>query len=186
MEPNLQSLYDQQTEANTFRNAPGVLEFNQSTTEFLNGAAAFEAIPPSAVLQRSVILTSPELLALNDTPVNVIPAPGNGFAINVIGVYLELIFNTTPYTVPALAVLQLGFGGGINIKLNGSGSGFLNGVSGKIDQNESLAEVINAVGSVNNSPVNINLFGASNLTVGDSTVRVTLVYSIVPVSAPPP
>ena len=52
---------------------------------------------PADVRAVKVALSSAQILALNTTPIQMIAAPGAGLAIQVIGAFIDILFNTAAY-----------------------------------------------------------------------------------------
>lgn len=69
------------------------------------------ANPSGAVQVARVALTSAQIKALDSTPITIVPAPGAGRAIIVLGGVLESIFNSVAYVGLGSVSLQLTYDG---------------------------------------------------------------------------
>lgn len=73
---------------------------DQSEPYFGLAAESAGRDPRGQVLMRRVPLTSEQILALDDTPVELVPAPGPGRQLVRLGLVLDYQPGETPYTVP--------------------------------------------------------------------------------------
>lgn len=127
-----------------------------------------------------VTLSSAQLLALKTTPISLLAAPGAGKAIDVISITLRYVFGTTAYTLNA-GTFKIFYGTTANAHaLVADQSALLTNTATKTIVG--LPTLVVAADSDANS-LNNAIFagndGGANYTLGDGTVNVTLVYSIV-------
>ena len=126
------------------------------------------------------MLTSAQLLALNTTPITLIPAAGAGNMISIVNATLEYNFVATPYTVPGGTQLQL-FVNTLEVGTDIAAAGLVdqgaNTVASTTAANQTTGT---AAATLANQPLTItNSIG--NFTLGDGTLTVTVYYNIIPV-----
>jgi len=135
--------------------------------------------PVGAFLNETKLtLTSAQLLALKATPVIVIPAPGSGKYIHVIGCDIYYLFNSVAYTLNA-GTIKLYHGPVANAKPLTAAL-----ETGLIDQSanrSNLDVAILATGNLTdaqalNVPIYVANAGAAEFTLGNGTVEL-VVYS---------
>jgi hypothetical protein len=129
-----------------------------------------------------VTLTAAQMLALNTTPVVLVPAPGVGKAVLVDQVYATLVFNTAAYSTAA-------GGASLKYKANASGQavgialtqGFLQSATGTNMQQvrASATAITDVTANWTNQPVVIQA-ATSDPTTGDSLLKIRVYYKIVP------
>jgi hypothetical protein len=124
-----------------------------------------------------IILTNAQLLALNTSPVTLIPAPGAGMMTTVRGYVLSLTFVTTALS-----------GGGVPNIFYGSSSGQVavagSTISTTLGNTASVIGSSNPPGSAGAPSLFTNLpivlaQPDGDYTTGDSTATITLLYSMV-------
>jgi len=172
------------------------MQFNgYQTTNFPNGVsttlaatnngtgAPYSGLNTGAIGEFSSIttLTAARVLALNATPVQLLPAPGANLAIVLRAVLLELLFNTTAYTN----------GGGANIQFLANATvvsdvtqanfnGLITANAGSILLVDSpFINTVLAKANLVNQPLNVNLTAA--LAAGNSPLQISTFFSVVPV-----
>ena len=62
-----------------------------------DGAGVLDWVAAPIILEASVTIASADVLILNTTPIEIVAAPGAGFAIEVFNTVVSINFNTTPY-----------------------------------------------------------------------------------------
>lgn len=138
--------------------------------------------PVSTLINKvKLVLTSAQLLALKATPVSIIPAPGAGKFINVLGANVYYSFLTAAYTLNA-GTLKLYHGPVANAKPLTAAL-----ETGLIDQaaNRSNLDIpILATGNLTdaqalNVDVEVGNAGAAEFTLGAGTVEFVVWYQIV-------
>lgn len=140
----------------------------------------------TGLIYASGTLSSAQILLLNTTPVKLINAPGAGFMIIVQQFGLELIFNTTPYTLGGNVYLVYGAtGGGSNYAttrtnipqtfIQGGASAFIT-TPGTVNGTTGLTTANTA-----NAQISITC-DTQQFTGGNSTLNWYCWYSIVPVT----
>ena len=172
------------------------MQFNgYQTTNFPNGisttlaatnngtGAPYSGLNTGAIGEFSSVttLTAAQVLALNATPVQLLPAPGANLAIVLRAVLLELLFNTTAYTN----------GGGANIQFLANATvvsdvtqanfnGLITATANSILLVDSpFINTVLAKANLVNQPLNVNLTAA--LTAGNSPLQISTFFSVVPV-----
>jgi len=124
-------------------------------------------------LSASVELTPAQILDLFDTPVELVPAPGAGKAILPLGALASYTFGTVAYVD---ADLFVGWG---TVELWYFGN-LLEAAASSVQMGEFENPAITAVAAAENLPLTAKT-DSPNPTVGDGTVRVTVIYAIVDV-----
>lgn len=118
-----------------------------------------------------ITLTSAQILALNTTPITVIPAPGAGQLIQVDNAVLRLNFNTTAYT--GTNAIQFSYTNGSGAVVTASPpASFLNSVATAF-----YCAPDAAVLAVVNAPVVVSV-PTANPAAGNSTLSIEVFYSI--------
>jgi hypothetical protein len=148
--------------------------------------------PSSIVKSASVLLSSEQILALADTPVELVAAPGAGNFIMPLGLTYQYNFNTTPYTSASTTGIMAYFGdptSGFPADYYGDSND--SNVSAVLQTENAIAlsvTYINRNGGVVytptsriiNQPINISLANLSEpVSGGDGTERVTIFYTVV-------
>lgn len=164
--------------------APGLLIFNTSasTYQFFDGAA-WQAIGGGSsglVLIARKPLSSAQLLALNTSPVEIIPTPGPDKVIVVLASVYRLFFGTTPYTIDTgdqgLIYLNLDF-----LEQADAGNSIFTRASDSVCISSGIQQPDVPSGFVN---LPIALYSAnSNLTGGDGSGEVVVYYVVADVSS---
>lgn len=132
---------------------------------------------PSSVLIASKTLTAAQVLAIFTTPQTIIPAPGPGNMIDVLGIVQNYTYKGTPYV-----------DGGGNMVLGFGGLGLWQFATlGYWDQAASqlLTQVPITTGQQTLAVSNLALtlsHTVANPTAGNGTISVTVAYTIVPVA----
>ena len=149
------------------------------STKALYGDGTFKAPAGGAVQSVTVSLSSAQLLALNTSPVTIVPAPGAGSYILVLVTSYELIYGSSPYSLagdpPGLA-----YGGNATYPADEGWN-----VSSFTGSSSSVAFVTGpgSIGfvptsNVSNQPVKL-VADIGNPTSGNSTGKVTVLYATV-------
>lgn len=157
--------------------APGTDTTQLATTAFVEAALA------PLIFRKQVTITAAELLAMAETPINIIPAQGPGTMIDIRGCTFQLKFGTTAYTTTATALALVYHGGDPTAAaLAGISPSILaqtaNAVSPSVD---SLADFgIGIVAETVAGDVAVDLATDTDPTLGDSTLVVTVDYAVIP------
>ena len=140
----------------------------------------------------NVTLSSAQILALENTPVEIIPAPGAGKMLWPVVIFVHFKYGTTPYNLansPTLVLNYEGLGGGgtpyIQAISSSSVSGLLTATSDQILQANSRFIFQNGVQGtpfprtdVENQGISIYQ-GGGTITSGDGTLLVSILYSVI-------
>lgn len=119
-------------------------------------------------------LTSAQILALNTTPIALIPAPGAGYAISVLEAVAVLTFKTTAYTGTNDLNLNYTNGSGVAVTAAFPHATFMNGGATNYYKVDSVANnVITA-----NAAVVANV-PTANPAAGDSTITIDVAFRVV-------
>lgn len=157
--------------------------------QYVNLATGAISAPQSALIivgsagdtmfQTTVPITSAQLLALNTTPVQLLPPPGAGFVISIMGAVAAYKFGTVPYTVPSNTNLELRYTpAGLNVPIPCPG---LLDQSVNTDIYRSPYYVpgwTQPLSAVDNNAVTMGLTSGKTLTLGDGTLEITIIYII--------
>lgn len=140
-----------------------------------DGAGVLDWVAAPIIFEASVTIASAEVLQLNSTPIEIIAAPGAGFAIEVISAVVHVNFNTTAYDAGTLLILSSGAPGFYQLIANDvltatteiySTFSAVQGIQlGNLIENESIAVMAN-VSNPN--------FGDSDITVYVTARKITL------------
>lgn len=141
---------------------------------------------PVDVQAVTVQLTSAQLLALSTTPVSIVAAPGAGFYVFPIAYALEYIFGTKAYSTPAKT--NNAFFGWAGEAINSTNSPIAFAGWGTFIENTFSCLAFGPVGNAANVGIATSAsankalnFGVPNaLTLGDGTLKITLVYAVIP------
>ena len=155
------------------------IDASGDNTKALYGDGTFKAPAGGAVQSVTVSLSSAQLLALNTSPVTIVPAPGAGSYILVLVTSYELIYGSSPYSLagdpPGLA-----YGGNAIYPADQGWN-----VSSFTGSSSSVAFVAGpgSIGfvptsNVSNQPVKL-VADIGNPTSGNSTGKVTVLYATV-------
>lgn len=160
---------------NPIRNAStsNALYYDTTTKEVTYGAAGGGG-GSGDVYSATYTLTRAELLALHTTPVTVIPAPGAGKVITVIGLSYKYTYDTSPLTGGQVLILNYAgvaagsatyiLSGGITV------SGLTSSSYTKVNiDNASVNGKLMTAAQATNQPVNVNILSNTAFTGGGST-----------------
>lgn len=148
---------------------------NLSVTGSVGGGAN------AGLLTKTVTLTATQLLALKTTPVQIIAAPGAGLAIDVLSISLKYKFVTTAYTLNS-GTFKLFYGPVANAHAlcADQSASFLTAAA-----NRNIIGIPALVAATDTDTNNVNVAinagndGTNNYTLGDATVDVVVLYSII-------
>lgn len=151
------------------------------------GPQGIQGVPgPQNVFIVTVTLTAAQLLALNTTPILIVPAPGAGNIIFPQSFMLEYLYGGTAYHTPLTT--NNAFFGWVGQAINSIDSPIAFTGWGVFIETALSCLAFGPTGNAAN--VGINLANAENkglqfgvpnaLTLGNGTLKVTLVYSIIP------
>lgn len=129
----------------------------------------------SGVQRATVTIPTAEVLTLNATPVELVPAPGAGKSILVHDASLVIDFNSAAYATQTT----------VNIGVNGADAAqavFTNGLNATADKSVKAAITSSTGASDEQLPANAALEASvptANPTAGDSDITIEVFYSIV-------
>lgn len=148
---------------------------SKSTLENLSGGVGVG----SGLHKSTVLITAAELKDLVANPVELVPAPGVGKCIWPISAFIQYSFGTTPYGPTSLAQIHVLVGDFAIYNLEG-----LNNVLNKTDDGIfTLAFEADADVSVfANLPLLFKNISGDNLTDGNGTLTVTVLYKTINLS----
>lgn len=176
------------------------MQFNgYQTTNFPNGVsttlaatnngtgAPYSGLNTGAIGEFSSVttLTAAQVLALNATPVQLLPAPGANLAILLRGFALELLFNTTAFTNTGNATLRFNLSSTLatnTIYTFGSLSGFsglITAASTSFLWSNTSNTTAGTKASLANQPLYVDLSAA--VAAGDGQLKISTWFSVVPV-----
>ena len=126
------------------------------------------------VLTVKLTLTTAQILALNTTPIQIVPTPGVGFALQVINVMVRLNYNSIAYTTNT--VIGIYNNGGTNYQH--LIAGVLGDTVTKIGIGSDQMTTIGISQVIENTALVVSTIGGNPLA-GNSSINVYLTYSIV-------
>lgn len=162
--------------------APSVdtTDSGSSNVQILRDAYAIEDF--GSTLSVSTTLSSAEVLSLDTTPVEVVPAQGVGKKLLVLSAWMKLFFNSVPFDYPL----------GTQLNITPLPFSYANGQAGFVsDNSQGISQSYNSWSLVNVGTLNVwlspplvdngplYLYSFESATVGDSTVEITVEYKIV-------
>jgi hypothetical protein len=126
------------------------------------------------VSSATISLTSSQISNANTTPTELIPAPGAEKAINIIRASVVYTYGTSTYIQSASPLIA--YKGGVSYYgVNNLGSLLTNTTS--TYTNFGTNQFSYGTGVINDTP--IYFYAASDLFVGDGTLKINIVYSII-------
>ena len=124
------------------------------------------------VKEASLTIATADVLQLNTTPIEVIPAPGAGFAIRVLSAEMKMVYVSADYATNTSLVL---IADTLTEKQAGTNIGISQSAFSNIEievNSESEVQIID------NKPINITI-ETGNPTAGDSDIKVYVSYRII-------
>ena len=146
------------------------------------GAGPIIPFPEDAMLQKSTIFSSADVLTMKTTPLELVPAPGANRVLVPIALQVHLQFNSIAYVQPGAFILSLGAPGGAN-SLNLGDNNPLTQASDHCAQYDaaSLFNWSDSLANTANKPLKLSV-NVSDPTTGNSTLMVTIFYAVAPTS----
>lgn len=145
-----------------------------------SNAAGILSWASTGTLSATVIVAAADLLTLNTIPIQIIPAPGAGNMISIVGATMEYVFNITPYTVAAGSQLQL-FISTIEVGSDIAATGLLDQGANTFGFTTAANQITGIpTATVANQPLTIKN-SSTAFTGGNGTLVVTVYYNIIPV-----
>lgn len=135
----------------------------------------YEATPDSTELITEVTLTSAQILALNTTPITLVPAPGAGKVIDVMGIVAKLTYNSAAYATNT--TMEFRYTNGSGAKVATDMASLLTATANKTNICHALSTEIVAV---ENAPIVVDV-ATGNPATGNSPVKIQVQYRIVSV-----
>lgn len=167
-------------------NYPNGISTTLSATN--NGVGApFSGVNTGAIGEFSSIttLTTAQVLALNATPIQLLPAPGSSLAIVLKGFALELLFSTTAYTNAGNASLRFNLSSTLatnTIYTFGTVSGFgglITAASTSFLWSNTSNTTAGTKANLANQPLYVDLSAA--VAAGDGQLKISTWFSVIPV-----
>lgn len=127
--------------------------------------------------QRTLTLTSAQLLALGATPVEIVPAPGVGVYLTPIAVSSVNHFGTLAYAAGSAVQCYIGTKANGNL-IPAATAAHVNAAANSIEQltGAPTTATPDAQANIENAALNISASGAE-FTTGDGTLTVTVYYN---------
>jgi len=169
----------------------GTVGYNSSVgycEQYSASAGIWQPLGTVAVQVATVTVPSAQILTLSTKPVTIIPAPGSGRAIIVFFANYELLSYTVLYNPggsPTGGSLFYGTNAGLAADGGDGGIGTRTTPNITLDSNPVAANgtpLLTTTASIANLPVVWQLLSSQQAyTSGDGSVRVTVVYTVVPI-----
>ena len=119
----------------------------------------------------SIAISSAEILAGNSTPITIIAAPGSGKAILIMSGYIKYVYNSLPYATNTNSKLKIS-----TYTVHDDGGALITSVA---DEYNSIVPLNQAgMTGIENQALTWSV-DTGNPTVGNSTLRVRVVYRII-------
>jgi len=142
-------------------------------------APAQQISRPVTLRKIAVPISSAQILAMNVTPVTLVPAPGAGLVLVPVAAFLVWNFGGTPYTSGASnLLLEYNAQTGVNAFGSTTISTVITGGASEIRIGFSQANTIAVLTNAANLPITARLSAAA--TLGNGTMTLTIYYDIVP------
>lgn len=140
-----------------------------------DGAGVLDWVSAPIILEASVTIASADVLTLNSVPIDLIPAPGVGYAIEVLSASMKMKYSTTQYATNTQLEL---FTTGATIAQHGQ-SGILALTNSSIRTIPiTTTSVVTDVQLVENAALTVTV-NTGNPTAGDSDITVYATYRII-------
>lgn len=159
------------------------LTYNNGVLSLTDGRGTLTAsISTTQLLSAELTILSADVLTLNSVPIEIIPTPGAGKAIEVISASRKLDFNTTPYATNTRLILKTTSG---NVEIMNWGSG---GLNTNLSLSPYTSNILSALTSNSSSSTAQQLFENEGVfvsvltgdpTAGDSDIKVYVTYRII-------
>ena len=148
------------------------LSTKDMSSDIANNFVILDAVLAVSAFTSTTVLTPAQLLTLATTPVQLLPALAVGKAYIIQGATTSLTFNTLAYDHLTNCQVFLGTVIGVNVCV--TGFNLDSSVSALSVRTTSAASITGST----NGPVNFGAIGGINPTMGDSTVKVTVFFTI--------
>lgn len=162
-----------------------VIETVQAGVSVKTTAQDIANLGAGGLILTEISLSSAQLLAIHDTAVEVIPAPGSGKFIVPVCVSAKYTFNGSDYTSGGSG-FDFYYGADVANKLNGSSGNFIGGivvgvgtdiVDFSLPSNGSGGEA----STLANKPL-VLWASSSNFVGGNGTMKVQVLYYVIPIA----
>ncbi len=135
---------------------------------------------PSALITNTFILSSAQLKALHGTPITLLAAPGAGLMFVLKSVEYEYLYVAPAYTIGAVGNFVIDQGA-VAINIAFAATGFIDQTVGKVAYDIAPAIASTSTTSLANQAITVTNSSATEWTLGNGTVHITLTYGIVAV-----
>jgi hypothetical protein len=139
-----------------------------------DGAGVLDWVAAPIILEASVTIASADVLQLNSTPIEIVAAPGAGYAIEVVSASVKIDFNSAAYATNT--AIQLIVNGATTAQYGG---GILNAT---VATTKKLPEISTSSSTttqlITNAALQVSTL-IGNPTAGDSDITVYITYRII-------
>jgi hypothetical protein len=140
----------------------------------VHDGAQWQSLSFGLTKDTSITIASAAVLTLNSSPVTIVPAPGAGYAIEVISASAKMVYNSVAYATNTT----------IQVESNGATTPqfrLLNGINQTISSHRSLGRYVSAnteTQIIENADLMVTVAGGDP-TAGDSDIKVYLRYRLI-------
>jgi len=142
-------------------------------TSDTRGIATWQASGSGVIQSATVTLDSADIVSLHSSPVTIVPAQGSNTFIFVIGALYYMQYNSVAYTTDPTLRIQYADGNVINTNNN-----YLSFSSNAIGRKSTSDLNVSGSNISINSALQVTT-PTSNPTSGNSTVKITVLYSVI-------
>lgn len=147
--------------------------------------AATLSVVPVRTLHRDVLVPAASVLALNATPVTLVPAPGTGLALSFVRAVIHKPAGTAYAGIAAGEDLSFRYTDGSGTEMGEcEATGFLDQATAQTREvvRYAAASLISSSTPTANAAIVLHML-AGEITTGDSPLHVRVIYHIIPAAA---